>query len=140
MCAPRATDADAAADLCADTYWSHDLPRDAVVRAHLGSSAWVGARDAGGRLVATARAAGDGAKRCWIYDVVVAPARRGAGLGEAVVRLLLDHPAVRHARRIYLATRDAQRFYARIGFGDRVALETSRRPYSSTEMVLVRAS
>ena len=99
----------------------------------------MGARDAEGRLVATARAAGDCAKRVWIYDVMVAPSRRGVGLGAAVVRLLLDHPAVRHARRVYLATRDAQRFYARLGFGDRAERETALRPYASTEMVLVRA-
>ena len=137
-CAPGALDADAAAGLVADAYWNTDMPRDALVRAHLGSSAWVGARDADGRLCATARAIGDGAKRCWIYDVMVAPAWRGRRLGDAVVRLLLDHPAVRHVRRAYLATSDAQRFYTRLGFGDRDALETHRRAYASTEMILVR--
>jgi nitroimidazol reductase NimA-like FMN-containing flavoprotein (pyridoxamine 5'-phosphate oxidase superfamily)/GNAT superfamily N-acetyltransferase len=137
-CAPAAFDADAAADLCADTYWSVGTPRDAIVRAHLASSAWVCARDGDGALCATARAVGDAAKRAWIYDVVVAPAWRGKGLGEAVLRLLLDHPAVRHARRVYLSTRDAQGFYARFGFGDRFELETRKRSFTATEMILVR--
>src|SRR6185437_2658436 len=137
-CAPRPFDADAAADLVADAYWNLGTPRDAVVRAHLGSSAWVGARDGAGRLVATARAIGDEAKRAWIYDVMVAPPWRGRGLGQAIVRLLLDHPAVRHTRRVYLGTRDAQAFCVRLGFGDRMELETLRRSYVSTEMVLLR--
>ena len=140
-CAPGTldvADVDAAADLVAGAYWNEDTPRDALVRAHLGSPAWVGARDADGRLVATGRAVGDTAKRCWIYDVMVAPAWRGRGLGAAVVRLLLDHPAVRHARRVYLGTRDAQAFYARLGFGDRGALETARRTHPHHEMILIR--
>jgi ribosomal protein S18 acetylase RimI-like enzyme/nitroimidazol reductase NimA-like FMN-containing flavoprotein (pyridoxamine 5'-phosphate oxidase superfamily) len=129
-------DAAAAAELAADTYWNYDLTREQLARAHLGSSAWVGARDASGALVATARAASDTAKRAWIYDVVVAPAWRGRGLGEAVMRLLLDHPAVRGARWVLLGTRDAQPFYARFGFRD--AADLPSRPYRSTQMVLDR--
>jgi GNAT superfamily N-acetyltransferase len=143
----EAGDLDRAADLLADAYWNDDMPREAVRRAHLGSSAWVGARDEEGRLVATARAAGDVGKRVWVYDVMVAPDWRGVGLGEAVVRLLLDHPAVRHARRVYLRTRDAQPFYARMGFEDRLEAEArqlagsrlAERPWPATDMVLLRA-
>ena len=131
-------DAAAAAEMLVGAYWNEDMTREAILRAHLGSSAWVGARDAAGRLVATARAIGDETKRAWIYDVMVAPERRGRGLGEAVVRLLLDHPAVRHARRVYLGTRDAQGFYARLGFGDRAERETARRRFAHTEMILIR--
>lgn len=131
---PRA--ARTAADLLDGAYWNEGTPRDAVERAHVASPAWVGARDADGRLVATARATGDAAKRAWIYDVMVAPSWRGRGLGEAVLRLLLAHPAVRSARQVLLATRDAQDFYARLGFVDRA--EAPRRPYRSIEMVLCR--
>jgi ribosomal protein S18 acetylase RimI-like enzyme/nitroimidazol reductase NimA-like FMN-containing flavoprotein (pyridoxamine 5'-phosphate oxidase superfamily) len=138
VCAPAPGDAEDAADLVVDAYWNGDMTRAAIVCAHLGSAAWVGARDATGRLVATARAASDQGKRAWIYDVMVAPAWRGRGLGEAVMRLLLEHPAVRRVRRVYLATRDAQRFYSRLGFGDRHELETCRKTYASTEMVLLR--
>src|SRR5262249_22573047 len=91
-----------------------------------------------GRVCATARAVSDTAKCSWIYDVMVAPAWRGRGLGEALVRLLLDHPAVRHARRVYLGTRDAQAVYAKLGFGGRETLETRRRPYQATAMILSR--
>jgi nitroimidazol reductase NimA-like FMN-containing flavoprotein (pyridoxamine 5'-phosphate oxidase superfamily)/GNAT superfamily N-acetyltransferase len=139
-CALGPRDAEAAADMVRDMYWNREMPRDVLARAHLGSSAWVGARDASGSLVATARAAGDGHKRVWIYDVAVAPALRGKGVGAAVMRLLLDHPAVRRALRVYLATRDAQPFYARLGFGDRFELETRHKPYASTEMVLMRSA
>lgn len=132
------TAAAAAAALLADAYWNVGFTEEEIARAHLASPAWVGATDPSGALVATARALTDTAKRAWIYDVVVAPALRGKGVGAAVVRLLLSHPAVRRTRRVYLRTRDAQPFYASFGFGDRGALETSGQPRSATDMVLIR--
>ena len=137
-CAPGPQDAEAAAELVFGTYWNEGFSRATLTQVHLGSSAWVGARDASGRLVATARAISDTGKRAWVYDVLVAPAWRGQRLGEAVMRLLLDHPAVRDVPRVYLATRDAQDFYARLGFGDRHETETRLKAYTSTEMVLSR--
>jgi ribosomal protein S18 acetylase RimI-like enzyme len=67
-------------------------------------------------LVATARANSDGARHAYVADVAVAPEYRGRGLGDAVVRLLLEHPAVRGAGLVRLATADAQPFYERFGF------------------------
>jgi len=125
-----------AVELLAGEYWNDVFTRDELERAHLGATAWVGATDGQGRLVATARAIADGAKHAWVYDVAVAaPARRG-GLGQAVMRLLLDHPAVRGCRRVLLGTRDAQSLYARFGFVPRAAAPP--RPYPTTEMVLIR--
>lgn len=117
-CALEHADADAAAELLADTYWNRDVPRERIARAHRGAAVWLGAHDESGRLIASARAVGDGAKWIDIRDVIVAPTWRGRGLGEAVVRLLLDHPYVRHAHAVHLHTRDAQPFYHRFGFSD----------------------
>ncbi len=136
--APTASDAPAAAEMLVDAYWNGGFSREEIARAHLGSTAWVGARDAQGALVATARAISDQAKRGWIYDVMVAPAWRARGLGEAVMRLLLDHPALRRTPRLYLGTRDAQAFYQRLGFADRRVAEEALRPWPTTEMVLSR--
>ncbi|MFO0756140.1 MAG: GNAT family N-acetyltransferase [Byssovorax sp.] len=134
--APTEADTAAAAEMLVDAYWNGGFSREDIARAHLGSPAWVGARDATGALVATARAISDQQKRAWIYDVMVSPSLRGQGVGEAMVRLLLDHPALRRTRRIYLGTRDAQTFYARMGFLDRKVAEV--RPFPTTEMVLLR--
>jgi nitroimidazol reductase NimA-like FMN-containing flavoprotein (pyridoxamine 5'-phosphate oxidase superfamily)/ribosomal protein S18 acetylase RimI-like enzyme len=135
-CALGPEDAPAAADLMEGTYWNVGFTRAEIVAAHAGSPAWVGARDPAGRLVASARAIGDGAKRAWIYDVVVAPAWRRRGLGGALLRLLLDHPGVRGARQVWLQTRDQQRLYARFGFVERADL--SPRGGERSTMVLER--
>ncbi|WP_242371681.1 GNAT family N-acetyltransferase [Anaeromyxobacter sp. SG26] len=118
-------------------YWWEGVARELIGPAHLGATAWVGARSPDGALVASARAVSDG-RRAWIYDVVVARSWRGQGLGKRVTTLLLDHPAVRRTRFVCLATRDAQGLYARYGFVD-VAATPPRFPGSS-DMVLDRAA
>lgn len=126
-----------AARLLVDEYWNQGVfSGDEIRRAHASGNPWVGARDANGRLVASARAISDGTKLAWIYDVVVAPAWRGLGCGQAVMRLLLDHPQLRHVRRVFLGTRDAQPLYRRFGFVDRESM--TQRGFTTADMVLLR--
>jgi ribosomal protein S18 acetylase RimI-like enzyme len=125
-------DLESACDLLADLYWNVGFERATLVSSHRGSDAWVGARDAEGRLVASARAVSDGGKHAWIYDVVVAPGWRGRGLGRALVRLVLDHPAVRRTRFQHLGTRDAMKLYQQFGFVDEREVT---RSYTTTVML-----
>ncbi len=117
------------------TYWNEGIPLERLRTAHVQSSAWVIAR-VGPRVVASARAIADGAKCAWVYDVIVAEDWRGRGLGDAVMRTLLDHAAVRDCARVMLGTKDAEGFYRRMGFKPRA--EARRRPYTPIEMVLER--
>jgi GNAT superfamily N-acetyltransferase/nitroimidazol reductase NimA-like FMN-containing flavoprotein (pyridoxamine 5'-phosphate oxidase superfamily) len=112
----HARDAPAVAALLADAPWCAGLDAEAITRAHLGSPAWIGFEDEAGALVASARALVDGARVGWIYDVVVAPAHRGRGVGAALFARLLEHAAVRATRALFLHTRTAARLYARFGF------------------------
>jgi GNAT superfamily N-acetyltransferase/nitroimidazol reductase NimA-like FMN-containing flavoprotein (pyridoxamine 5'-phosphate oxidase superfamily) len=131
--AHRAEDAVA---LVLDEYWNDGFTREELARAHRGASAWVGATDDAGALIATARAISDGAKNAWIYDVCVRHDWRGRGVGKSLMRLLLDHPAVRGVRVLRLGTRDAMSLYRPLGF---VPLsEVPPRPYQVVEMVLRR--
>jgi predicted FMN-binding regulatory protein PaiB/GNAT superfamily N-acetyltransferase len=117
-------------------YWLVDVDDDEVVRAHHGAAAWVGITDEHDTLVASARAVADGARLAWIQDVVVAPSHRGRGLGEAVVKLLLDHPRVRNVRAARLRTRDAAGLYERFGFRD--VRELAKHTLGSIEMARLR--
>jgi ribosomal protein S18 acetylase RimI-like enzyme len=126
-----------AAAMLKPEYWNDVFTGEELVRAHLGSTAWVGLVDVTSReLVATARAVSDGGKYAWVYDVCVRADRRRRGYGQVVMRALLRHPAVRGARVVRLGTRDAQSLYARFGFVPTSALPP--RPYPTTEMVLRR--
>ena len=131
-----AADADAVAALLAGTYWNQGFTAAQLAAAQRGSTAWVGARDDAGAIIGSVRAISDGAKRGWIYDVIVAPAWRGRGVGQALTRLVLDHPALRATATVMLGTRDAQALYARFGFVD-VATRPPR-DFTTTDMVRVR--
>lgn len=130
-------EASAAADLLAGEYWNDVFTRDELLRAHAGSNAWVGVKDERGALIGSARAIADGAKYAWVYDVCVRSDWRGRGIGKAMMRVLLDHPAVRGCRVVRLGTRDAQSLYASFGFVPLSALPP--RPYVTTEMLLKRS-
>jgi GNAT superfamily N-acetyltransferase len=48
--------------------------------------------------------------------VIVRPDLRGRGLGKLLMERLLEHPALKHVRRVGLTTRDAHNLYERLGF------------------------
>jgi ribosomal protein S18 acetylase RimI-like enzyme/nitroimidazol reductase NimA-like FMN-containing flavoprotein (pyridoxamine 5'-phosphate oxidase superfamily) len=132
-CALEARDAAQAVELLTGQYWTEGLDRATLSRALLASDAWIGARDQDGALVGTARAVSDVSRRGFVYDVVVAPAARGRGIGIAMMRLLLAHPTLRACREIRLGTRDAMGLYAKLGFVTRG--EAPQRGPAATEMV-----
>ncbi len=78
------------------------------------------------KLIGFARATSDGIYRATIWDVVIDPEYRGAGLGRKLVETLLSHPRMNRVERVYLTTTHQQSFYERIGF----------EANSSTTMVL----
>jgi ribosomal protein S18 acetylase RimI-like enzyme len=114
-CMTAGDELDEILDLLQATYWLGEVPRAEIGHAVLASTAAVAARDNQGAVVAFARAVSDG-KCAWIYDVAVVPELRSHGLGRELMTVLLDHPAVRSARHVRLTTRDAERFYRRLGF------------------------
>jgi GNAT superfamily N-acetyltransferase len=78
--------------------------------------AWrvVGAYDASGAMVGFARAFGDGTS-FYLTDVYVLPGHRGAGLGRAIMRAMIDDgPGAGH--RWMLHTTDAHGLYRQFGF------------------------
>lgn len=68
------------------------------------------------RLIGFARATSDGIYRATIWDVVIDPDYRGAGLGGKLVETVLSHPRMNRVERVYLMTTRQQKFYERIGF------------------------
>jgi nitroimidazol reductase NimA-like FMN-containing flavoprotein (pyridoxamine 5'-phosphate oxidase superfamily)/ribosomal protein S18 acetylase RimI-like enzyme len=126
--------ADEVADLLQDAPWLRGASRDAIRRAHRSSSAWIGARGPEGELAGSVRAVSDGGEAI-LGDLVVAPQWRNLGIGKALLRLLLDHPAVRPARVLRIHAGDANALFSRFGF---IVASFRRRPADPLEMVLER--
>lgn len=114
--------------LLKEQYWARSAPAAELRAAHLGSSAWVGARNESGQLIASARAISDGSRHAYLADVIVHPEHRARGLGSRLVEFLLDHPTLRHVRIIRLGTADQQSFYRRLGFLDSASVNFGFTP------------
>ena len=112
---PARIDAGAAvAFLTTQAYWGR-WRGEADIRRQI-SEAWrvVGAYDQAGAMVGFARAFGDGGS-AYLSDVYVLPGQRGAGLGQAIVRVMIeDGPG--SAQRWMLHTSDAHGLYRLFGF------------------------
>jgi N-acetyltransferase len=112
---PGRVDADAAAAfLTTQAYWGR-WRGAGDIKGQI-TTAWrvVGAYDQAGAMVGFARAFGDGGA-VYLADVYVLPVHRGAGLGKAVVRMMIeDGPGA--GCRWMLHTSDAQGLYRQFGF------------------------
>lgn len=96
-------------------FWAKDRQLDDLEIAIANSDPVISTWDAE-RLIGFARATSDGIYRATIWDVVVHPDYRGAGLGSKLVETVIAHPRVNRVERVYLMTTHQQRFYERIGF------------------------
>ncbi|MDO9352656.1 MAG: GNAT family N-acetyltransferase [Solirubrobacteraceae bacterium] len=101
--------------LAGESYWAKDRPRELTELA-IASSMCLGAY-AGGRQVAFGRVVTDHVALAWIADLFVFEEARGHGIGTAMMRAIVDHPALQSAKRMSLITLDAHHVYEPFGFG-----------------------
>ncbi len=106
--------------LSESSYWARGRPFDVQATAVANSLLVVGAyQDAsadGDAQVGFARMVTDVATFAWLADVYVLEEHRGDGLGTAMVRLIVEHPAVDGVRLQFLGTADAHGLYQRVGY------------------------
>ena len=101
--------------LAEESYWSRGMTREQVGRA-ASASVCFGLYGPDGGQCGFARVVTDLTTFAWLTYVFVIAGQRGKGLGRALVQAVLDHPDLQGLRRWLLATRDAQDFYAGLGF------------------------
>lgn len=101
--------------LSEESYWAVGRARDVVERSIEHSPLVVGAYREG-RQVGFARMVTDLTTFAWLCDVFVLDEARGSGVGVAMVRTVVEHPAVVGIKRQFLATADAHGLYARYGY------------------------
>lgn len=86
-----------------------------------GSQVCVGLTEASGKLVGFSRVLTDFTFKALIFDVIVAPNYRGAGLGDRLVSLLLKHERLKCVKSWELyCLPELIPFYERHGFSDDV--------------------
>jgi GNAT superfamily N-acetyltransferase len=100
--------------LSTDAYWALGRSLEVVERS-IAHSLNFGAYDAG-EQVGYARVVTDHATYAWLCDVYVDPARRGSGVGTALLAAVTRALDGMRLKRVVLATDDAHEVYARFGF------------------------
>ncbi|MEB3321920.1 MAG: GNAT family N-acetyltransferase [Synechococcaceae cyanobacterium] len=98
-----------------ESFWARGRSPAGIRRMLRGSDAVVSIWKEGD-LVGFGRATSDGIYRAVLWDVVVASAHGGQGLGRRLVETLLATPVVARAERIYLMTTNGRGFYERLDF------------------------
>ena len=100
--------------LARKSYWAGEMPRAVFDRAVRGSLCF-GAIEQD-VTVGFARVISDRATFAYVSDVFVDPARRGTGVGKAIMAAVVARPELQDLRLWVLATADAHGLYARHGF------------------------
>jgi len=98
------------------SYWAPGIPLDVVERAVRHSLCFAVLESASGAQVGFTRVVTDYATFAYLCDVYVLEEHRGHGLGKRMMRKVMAHPALKGARRVMLATRDAHGLYRQSGF------------------------
>jgi GNAT superfamily N-acetyltransferase len=102
--------------LSEEAYWAIGRPRETVERLIREASRVVGVYD-GGRQIGFCRAFTDGLALAYLADVYVLPEYRGRGLGEELVREMVENGPFAHVKWI-LHTEDMHPLYRKFGFAE----------------------
>jgi ribosomal protein S18 acetylase RimI-like enzyme len=100
--------------LSQEAYWAEGRPRETQERLVREASRVVGLYE-GDRQIGFCRALTDGHALAYLADVYVLPEFRGRGLGEELVREMIDNGPYAHVKWL-LHTEDAHSLYRRFGF------------------------
>jgi predicted GNAT family N-acyltransferase len=99
-------------------WWTNQRHEQDVMRMLQHTDLVVGAcADPGGELVGFARVLTDRTYKALIFDVIVAHAHRGTGLGRRLIEYVLDHPMLAQVQHVELYCKpELIEFYEQWGF------------------------
>jgi len=112
---PAALDKDAVFEFLLEAKWWTELTRESLELA-LRHSLCFSLKGKNRRQIGVARVITDYSTYAYLCDVFIVEEHRRRGLGSWLIRSILDHPDLKHLKRIALITHDAQTFYLRLDF------------------------
>jgi len=99
-----------------DAYWSKGIGIEEVKRGANNSALVVGVFTSEGDQIGYARAISDKTRYAYILDVYVNENFRKQGVGQAMIKFILNHPKLKDVYQWLLITKDAHGVYSKVGF------------------------
>lgn len=97
-------------------FWSEGIGINEVRQGATNSALVVGAFTPAGDQIGYARAISDKTRFAYILDVYVDEKYRKQGIGQEMVKFIINHPSLKDVYQWLLITRDAHGVYGKIGF------------------------
>jgi GNAT superfamily N-acetyltransferase len=103
-------------EMLKDAYWSKGIGIEEVKQGANHSALVVGVITPEGDQIGYARAISDKTRYAYILDVYVDENFRKQGVGQAMIKFILNHPKLKDVYQWLLITKDAHGVYSKLGF------------------------
>lgn len=98
------------------SYWVPGIKIDEVIKSAENSELLVGTFTDDGKQIGYARVISDRTRFAYILDVIVDENYRKMGIGQAMMKYILNHDELKDVYQFLLITKDAHEVYRKVGF------------------------
>jgi GNAT superfamily N-acetyltransferase len=103
-------------EMLTTAFWSPGIQIDEVIHGATHSALVAGVFDSQHRQIGYARVISDMTRFAYILDVIVDEGCRKQGIGQAMIKYLLEKPELKAVYQWLLITKDAHEVYKKVGF------------------------
>ena len=104
------------ANMLSDAFWCIGINEEEIVQGAQNSALLVGAFTNDDHQIGFSRVISDKTRFAYILDVIVDDKYRRQGIGQSMVRFILNHPELKDVYQWLLITKDAHGVYQKVGF------------------------
>ena len=112
-----AMDFDAITAMLKDAFWCKGIKKAEVIQGAKNSALLVGAFTAENKQIGYSRVISDKTRFAYVLDVIVDENYRRQGIGQAMMKFIINHPELKDVYQWLLITKDAHGVYKKVGFG-----------------------
>ena len=127
-------DFDKITDMLKDAFWSIGIQKSEIIQGAQNSALLLGAFTKENDQIGYSRVISDKTRFAYIMDVIVDSKYQKQGIGQTMVRSILNHPDLKDVYQWLLITKDAHGVYKKVGFNlvarpkDWMEIRNDRRP------------
>lgn len=107
---------DKVTEMLTHAYWSPGIGKEEVMKGAANSTLVFGVFDAAETQIGYARVLSDKVRFCYLMDVIVDEKHRRKGIGQDIVKYILNYPELKDVYTFTLRTADAHGVYEKLGF------------------------